>query len=166
MFQRGISGSQSRNSSWLILRQCELGQADDRRGNKGVGKYWSGNSQETLPYLHDMPFKSLPVPPSESTKMNTLSSHSFCFLSFVPLVVYFEQKLWKGKKIQCSWSNITFFFNLFMRDRERQRHRQREKQAPCREPTVGLDPGTWDHNLSQRQTLNHWATQLSYKFCS
>ena len=29
-----------------------------------------------------------------------------------------------------------------MRDteRERQRHRQREKQAPCREPGVGLDP--------------------------
>ena len=31
-----------------------------------------------------------------------------------------------------------------MRDteRERQRHRQREKQAPCREPDVGLDPGS------------------------
>ena len=29
-----------------------------------------------------------------------------------------------------------------MRDTEgeRQRHRQREKQAPCREPDVGLDP--------------------------
>ena len=27
-----------------------------------------------------------------------------------------------------------------MRDRERQRHREREKQAPCREPDVGLDP--------------------------
>ena len=33
-------------------------------------------------------------------------------------------------------------FYLFMRDthKERQRHRQREKQAPCREPEVGLDP--------------------------
>ena len=31
-----------------------------------------------------------------------------------------------------------------MRDtpRKRQRHRQRKKQAPCREPDVGLDPGT------------------------
>ena len=28
------------------------------------------------------------------------------------------------------------------RERERQRHRQREKQAPCREPDVGLDPMT------------------------
>ena len=28
------------------------------------------------------------------------------------------------------------------RDREGQRHRRREKQAPCREPDVGLDPGT------------------------
>ena len=30
-----------------------------------------------------------------------------------------------------------------MRDtqKERQRHRQGEKQAPCREPNAGLDPG-------------------------
>ena len=27
-------------------------------------------------------------------------------------------------------------------ERERQRHRQRKKQAPCREPEVGLDPRT------------------------
>ena len=27
-----------------------------------------------------------------------------------------------------------------MRDRDRERERQREKQAPCREPDVGLDP--------------------------
>ena len=26
--------------------------------------------------------------------------------------------------------------------RDRQRHRQREKEAPCREPDVGLDPGS------------------------
>ena len=32
----------------------------------------------------------------------------------------------------------------FMRDteRERQRHRQRKKQTSCREPDVGLNPGT------------------------
>ena len=29
-----------------------------------------------------------------------------------------------------------------MRDRERGRDTDREKQAPCREPDVGLDPGT------------------------
>ena len=38
------------------------------------------------------------------------------------------------------------FICLFMTDRERkrerQRHRQGEKQAPCREPDVGLDPGS------------------------
>ena len=28
-----------------------------------------------------------------------------------------------------------------MRDQERQRHWQREKQAPCRQPDMGLDPG-------------------------
>ena len=30
-----------------------------------------------------------------------------------------------------------------MRDTERrQKHRQKDKQSPCREPNVGLDPGT------------------------
>ena len=29
-----------------------------------------------------------------------------------------------------------------MRVTERERERQREKQAPCREPYVGLDPGS------------------------
>ena len=28
------------------------------------------------------------------------------------------------------------------RGRERQRNREREKQAPCRDPDVGLDPRT------------------------
>ena len=28
------------------------------------------------------------------------------------------------------------------RERERPRHRKREEQAPCREPDMGLDPGT------------------------
>ena len=39
-----------------------------------------------------------------------------------------------------------FKIYLFMTDteRERQRHRQREKQAPGREPDVGLDPRTKD----------------------
>ena len=35
-----------------------------------------------------------------------------------------------------------FFKILFIYERERQRHRQREKQAPCREPDVGLDSRT------------------------
>ena len=41
---------------------------------------------------------------------------------------------------------IYLFIYLFTidveRERERHRHRRREKQAPCREPNVGLDPGT------------------------
>ena len=41
------------------------------------------------------------------------------------------------------------------REREGQRHRRREKQAPRKEPDVGLNPGSRDHALSQRQMLNH-----------
>ena len=39
---------------------------------------------------------------------------------------------------------FVFRFYLFIheRHRERQRHRLREKQAPCREPDMGLNPGT------------------------
>ena len=52
----------------------------------------------------------------------------------------------------------------FMRDTdwERQRHRQREKQAPLREPDAGLDPWPQDHDPSQRQVPNCWATQASH----
>ena len=51
----------------------------------------------------------------------------------------------------CGTVNLSFkvFFNFFIylfmidieRKRERQGHRRKEKQAPCREPNVGLDPG-------------------------
>ena len=60
------------------------------------------------------------------------------------------------------------FIYLFMKDTERERESetQSEKQAPHKEPDVRLDPGSWDHTLSQRQALSCWATQgsLSYAF--
>ena len=41
------------------------------------------------------------------------------------------------------------------RERQRQRQRQREKQAPFREPDVGLDPGTpGSHTEPKADTLN------------
>ena len=41
---------------------------------------------------------------------------------------------------------------------EGQRHREREKQAPCREPNVGLDPGT----TGSRPGLKAGAKPLSH----
>ena len=44
------------------------------------------------------------------------------------------------------------------RDRERGAERQREKQAPCRKPDVGLDPGTAGSCLEPKadaQPLSH-----------
>ena len=56
---------------------------------------------------------------------------------------------------------LIFYLFIHERHRTRQRHRQGSKQTPCGEPDVELDPGLWDHALSQRHTLNHWATQAS-----
>ena len=40
------------------------------------------------------------------------------------------------------------------RERERQRYRQREKQAPCREPDMGLDPGSPESDFGLKAVLN------------
>ena len=50
----------------------------------------------------------------------------------------------KKKANQTNKSFFKDFIYLFMTDThtQRQRHRQREKQASCREPDTGLDPGT------------------------
>ena len=46
----------------------------------------------------------------------------------------------EGQTLFFSFLRIIY---LFMRDTQRrQRHKRRKKQAPCREPDVGLDPGT------------------------
>ena len=47
---------------------------------------------------------------------------------------------------------------LVTRDRERDTHRQREKQAPFREPNVGLDPAT----PGSRPVLKAGFKSLSY----
>ena len=47
------------------------------------------------------------------------------------------------------------------REREMQRHRQREKQAPCREPDVGLDPGSPGSRPGPKAGAKPLATQGS-----
>ena len=44
---------------------------------------------------------------------------------------------------------------LFTRDTERERERQKEKQAPCREPEVGLNPGSPGSGPGLKVALNH-----------
>ena len=39
---------------------------------------------------------------------------------------------------------LNVFIYLFMKDTAREREREREKQAPCKEPDVGLNPGSRD----------------------
>ena len=47
------------------------------------------------------------------------------------------------------------------RQRQRQRHRQREKQAPCREPDMGFDPGSPGSHLGLQAALNRCATRAA-----
>ena len=47
------------------------------------------------------------------------------------------------------------------RERQRQRHRQREKQAPCREPDVGLNPGSPGSCPGLKTALNCWVTRAA-----
>ena len=57
-------------------------------------------------------------------------------------------KLQALKKVSSNSFMTLFIFKDFIylftkaTERKRQRHRQREKQAPYREPDVGLNPGT------------------------
>ena len=60
-------------------------------------------------------------------------------------------------------TRISFFFLLrfylfIHRHTHRQRHREREKQAPCREPDVGLDPGSPGSHPRLQAVLNRCAT--------
>ena len=70
-----------------------------------------------------------------------------------------------GHSNRCVYLTDFFFKILFIhdthRERERQRCRQRKKQAPCREPDVGLDPGSPGSRPGLKVVLNRWATQGS-----
>ena len=55
------------------------------------------------------------------------------------------------------FKNILFIY-LWQTQREGQRHGQREKQAPCREPDVGLrspDPGSHPDPKADAEPLSH-----------
>ena len=68
--------------------------------------------------------------------------HSFFFFLNVSII------------IQITSSFFIFFKDfiyLFMRETQRE---QREKQAPCREPDVGLDPGSPGSHPGLRVALN------------
>ena len=112
----------------------------------------------------------------------------FHFVLYLSLVVSVFLKKYLGKHILCyiwiySFLNNDFsrvlnyweflitlrlFFYDFIKDtqrdsvRDRQRHRQRRSRLPAGRPMGDSIPGPQDHALSQRQMLNHWATQFPY----
>ena len=90
-------------------------------------------------WAHNPEIESLPTP-AELARRPSYSLFIFIFLKI--LFIY-------------SWETQR------ERERERQRHRQREKQAPCREPDVGLDPQTPGSRPGPKAVLNCWATQGS-----
>ena len=95
----------------------------------------------------------------------TANHFSFAFFYNVFILQPFSVQFWHFIYV-CMYVFIYLFLKiLFIYSwetmRERQRHRQREKQAPCKEPNVGLDPGTPGSHLSWRQTLNCCVTEVS-----
>ena len=50
---------------------------------------------------------------------------------------------------------LKILFIYSERERERERERQRHRQAPCREPDVGLDPGSPRSLPGPKAVLNH-----------
>ena len=73
--------------------------------------------------------------------VTSLEKHAL-YYSFVCLIIYLR-------------------FYLFIHKRERERDRQREKQAPCREPDMGLDPGSPGSYPGLKAAPNCWATQAA-----
>ena len=57
--------------------------------------------------------------------------------------------------------NILFIYS-WETQREAETEAEEEKQAPCRSLLQDWIPGLQDHDLGQRQMLNHWATQESH----
>ena len=72
--------------------------------------------------------------------------------------------------LRYSFLFFKIFVYLLMRDTERrQRHRQREKQAPRREPDMGLDPRTLGSCLEPKadiQLLSHLGVPLLFVYFS
>ena len=64
--------------------------------------------------------------------------------------------------------NYYYFFKiLFIHERHRERgrdNRQRDKQAPCREPVMGLDPRSPGSRPGLKAALNRWATGTALFF--
>ena len=51
------------------------------------------------------------------------------------------------------WHIDLFFFKIYLFI-QKERERQREKQAPCREPDMGLDPGSPGPRPGLKTALN------------
>ena len=94
-----------------------------------------------------MPLKNIPC---HLICKNNWHNMSYSIILFISIGSFFKRFLFIY-----SWETHTH------RERERQRHRQREKQDFCKEPNMGLDPGSQDHALSRSQMLSRWAILLS-----
>ena len=59
-----------------------------------------------------------------------------------------------SKNLSSKSAKYTFFFKKIHERQGGERHRQREKQAPCREPDLGLDPRSPGSGPGLKAALN------------
>ena len=98
----------------------------------------SGSPEEESVYLC--------FPASRGHSLFITALHRFVFLGF--WTPSFTFKASKASQLLLILLTLTYrsdssiFFFFLIHERHRESERQREQQAPCREPDVGLDPGT------------------------
>ena len=113
-------------------------------------------SQVNLPKVPELPHNRHRQDPLQ----NILSSLPWSLnRSKVGLIDYRRDLAKTTQQLWFFFLRFYLFIHERQRDRERQRHRQREKQTLCREPDVGLNPGSPGSCPRPKAALNHWATQ-------
>ena len=141
---RNIICTESQRNTTYVLEMPNI------RAGLGEGTRFltmlSNQKRDTLSFL-DLP--SFLGPLLAYTHSGYNSTHCFKIICC--------QKL-KKNVICMETFKIFYLFIETERERERQKHRQREKQAPCREPDVGLHPRSPGPRLRLQVALNRCAT--------
>ena len=155
---------------WRVSSQLINEKTDVHKGS-GLEDHLEISLYQTSPgrrdWVHDWGIVrnkaevSIPLPTTSQRKTNCRQKPYLCNYRYWERSGKRGAQGWPG---MCpSFSNIFFKrFYLFIHERHRERGRGRDtNRLPAGSPMWDSIPGLQDHDMSQRQMLNHWATQTS-----